>query len=165
MKVGKAILAGKELHLVTGCHLEQAFDFLARLVGDRAVRVRSNFWEGVGFCVGCGELLGGDSTTIHGFPDELVADGGHFANLPELVRVVHVAEGTIAASVGMDAIGHLVVAQPKAVFLGNGRFDVGSLAGCDGRHFGEQGVSQFWSNGLVGLWSIVVSVDGLIFHR
>ena len=112
--------AGQELHLGDGLLTGEELGGIAVLVAglvvgrDRRQGVRLRVIDGQ-----VGATSGGDVL------DERVAQGGHLADLADLVGVVLGAEGVVALAVGVDAVDDGVVGVPPVVLLLHGGVDQG----------------------------------------
>ena len=118
-EVGEFLFGGEEVDFVAGGGGEGGEGFVAvEVFGGAVFRagavVGFDFGKGKGFGIGGGEVEG---FALRGGPDRLVAGGAHLFEFFELGRVVDRAEGFVATTVDVDAVGDLVVFFPKPVFF------------------------------------------------
>ena len=117
-----------------------AVEILDRTVLAARAVVGFDLWQRVGFRVGGSEVK---SLALERGPDRPVADRGHLFELLQFVRVVDRAEGAVAATEDVDAVGDLVVLVPQPVFLAHRCEDSVVLPAVRGG-FPKQGICQNW---------------------
>ena len=138
----RSLSEGLEFDFVAWCGGKGGDGFLAVEVFGGAVFIAGvivgfDFGERFGSGIGCGEVEG---FTLDRGPDRLVAYGAHLLELLELGRVVHGAEGLVAAAINVDSVGDFVVFLPHPVFFVDGGENIG--AGGVGRAASEQVLDQ-----------------------
>ena len=121
-EVGEFFFGGEKVDLVAGGGGEGSEGVVSVEVFGAAVFLAGAV---VGFDFGKGSCFGIGGSEIEGFslgggPDRLVAGDTHLLEFFKLGGVVDGAEGFVASSVNVDAIGDLVVFLPDPVFLEDG---------------------------------------------